>query len=54
MTLNFVADQWDEQAKVSRARQALETHGVRTWMDISGGMGTDVYHLHMSGSRPEV
>lgn len=34
--------QWSQQDKVVRVRKALQARGVNCWMDIDGGMKSDV------------
>ena len=41
--------QWDHQAQVTRAHDMLTRLGVKCWMDISGGMGQDIYESMAEG-----
>ena len=41
--------QWDHQAQVKRAHDMLARLGVKCWMDISGGMGADIYESMADG-----
>jgi hypothetical protein len=35
--------QWDHQAVVRKVNKALQARGVQCWMDIDGGMQSDIY-----------
>eukprot|EP01047_Picozoa_sp_COSAG01_P017743 COSAG01_NODE_946_length_12533_cov_4.570532_4_plen_63_part_00 len=37
------ASQWDVQELVKTVGELLKQKGVPVWMDISGGMGSDIY-----------
>jgi len=41
--------QWDHQAQVTRVYETLTKLGVKCWMDISGGMGQDIYESMAEG-----
>jgi hypothetical protein len=41
--------QWDHQQQVERAYNILTRKGVKCWMDISGGMGADIYESMAEG-----
>jgi putative hemolysin len=41
--------QWDHQQEVVRVKAILDAAGFNTWMDISGGMGTDIYDSMAAG-----
>lgn len=41
--------QWDAQKTVVRVREALRKKGVECWMDIDGGMRSDVYDSMSEG-----
>eukprot|EP01052_Picozoa_sp_SAG31_P041020 SAG31_NODE_6102_length_2171_cov_1.590251_1_plen_242_part_10 len=41
--------QWDHQDKVQRARRSLAKHGVKTWMDVDGGMQRDLFESMAEG-----
>ena len=41
--------QWDHQAQVTRVHDTLTKLGVKCWMDISGGMGQDIYESMAEG-----
>ena len=41
--------QWDHQPLVKRVHGLLEALGLQVWMDISGGMGSDVYESMAEG-----
>eukprot|EP01052_Picozoa_sp_SAG31_P034448 SAG31_NODE_4028_length_3651_cov_36.316160_3_plen_751_part_00 len=41
--------QWDHQAQVKRAHDMLTHLGVKCWMDITGGMGSDIYESMAEG-----
>ena len=41
--------QWDHQSQVSRAHETLTRLGIKCWMDISGGMGADIYESMAEG-----
>jgi male-specific lethal 1 len=41
--------QWDNQEEVKVARDLLKAKGVPTWMDIDGGMQTDIYDSMAEG-----
>ena len=43
--------QWDHQAQVKRAYDMLTQLGVKCWMDISGGMGADIYESMAEGHK---
>ena len=35
--------QWDHQATVTRVYDILTKLGVKCWMDVKSGMGSDIY-----------
>eukprot|EP01052_Picozoa_sp_SAG31_P013377 SAG31_NODE_803_length_12003_cov_25.248593_2_plen_109_part_00 len=39
----------DSQTTVVKARRELQAKGVKCWMDIDGGMGTDIYDSMAEG-----
>eukprot|EP01045_Picozoa_sp_COSAG04_P004647 COSAG04_NODE_205_length_20393_cov_45.275796_13_plen_2486_part_00 len=41
--------QWDHQRQVTRAHDLLVKLGLKVWMDISGGMGSDIYDSMAEG-----
>ena len=41
--------QWDNQRQVTKVHELLTKLGVACWMDIHGGMGTDVYESMAEG-----
>eukprot|EP01051_Picozoa_sp_SAG22_P004184 SAG22_NODE_218_length_14885_cov_24.733699_5_plen_1447_part_00 len=41
--------QWDHQRSVMRVQEHLSRLGVKCWMDISGGMGSDIYDSMAQG-----
>ena len=41
--------QWDHQAQVKRVYDTLTKLGVKVWMDISGGMSSDIYESMAAG-----
>ena len=41
--------QWDHQDKVQRTRRSLAKHGVKTWMDVDGGMQRDLFESMAEG-----
>ena len=41
--------QWDHQSQVTRVYDTLTRLGVKCWMDISGGMGSDIYESMAEG-----
>ena len=41
--------QWDNQDNVTRVRGLLEQAGVRCWIDIDGGMQSDIYDSMAAG-----
>ena len=41
--------QWDHQPQVTRAHDLLVKLGLKVWMDISGGMGSDIYDSMAEG-----
>ena len=41
--------QWDHQSQVTQVYDALTRLGVKCWMDISGGMGSDIYESMAEG-----
>eukprot|EP01052_Picozoa_sp_SAG31_P067364 SAG31_NODE_26155_length_447_cov_1.051724_1_plen_116_part_10 len=45
----MISYQWDSQDIVSRARAEIEAKGIKTWMDISGGIGNDIYQSMADG-----
>jgi hypothetical protein len=45
----FLSYQWDVQVDVVRVKEALQNNHVKCWMDISGGMKTDIYDSMAEG-----
>ena len=41
--------QWDHQNQVSRAHDILTRLGIKCWMDIHGGMSSDIYDSMAEG-----
>jgi hypothetical protein len=41
--------QWDWQDHVTRVRHSLNKKGIRTWLDIDGGIGQDLYESMAAG-----
>eukprot|EP01048_Picozoa_sp_COSAG05_P021122 COSAG05_NODE_3791_length_1835_cov_1.131336_1_plen_549_part_01 len=41
--------QWDNQAEVVRVRDLLNQRGIKTWLDIDGGMEIDIYDSMAAG-----
>jgi hypothetical protein len=41
--------QWDHQVQVKRVHDLLTKLGMQCWMDISGGMGADIYDSMAQG-----
>ena len=41
--------QWDHQRQVTRVHDLLVKLGLKVWMDISGGMGSDIYDSMAEG-----
>jgi hypothetical protein len=41
--------QWDDQQTVVKVRQALNGRGIVTWMDIDGGMNSDIFDSMAEG-----
>eukprot|EP01046_Picozoa_sp_COSAG06_P021451 COSAG06_NODE_1614_length_8932_cov_4.428507_1_plen_1634_part_10 len=45
----MISYQWDDQERVTAARQSLTKLGVPCWMDVDGGMQQDIYESMASG-----
>lgn len=45
----FLTYQWDCQKQVVEVRDLLQERGIPTWMDIDGGMQTDIYDSMAQG-----
>jgi hypothetical protein len=41
--------QWDHQSQVTRAHETLTRLGIKCWMDIHGGMSSDIYDSMAEG-----
>eukprot|EP01051_Picozoa_sp_SAG22_P004563 SAG22_NODE_247_length_13918_cov_7.885375_7_plen_1317_part_00 len=45
----MISYQWDAQSFVKRVRGSIHATGIKTWMDITGGMGSDIYQSMADG-----